>query len=358
MPVGRWATIETSAGVYNAAALTALDNLITFQRQNNASVYFGVYATPTFYASASVNPTYADNVTKGPWGLTGECANPTSLTALGNFVTMIVNRYNKPGGAWYNANFATLGKGIQYWEPWNEPSGSGGNGNSTGSGATGSGYWWGTVAQLVDVCQTQYAAIKALDPSITVTTPGYAGSSKTYALSFLQTTGPSTNKTGLQSCEAYAFHPYQHGPYGAQYGSWGTNDLIFGNDGVRGVLDWMRINNVAMPLWISEWGVDAGSGTATEIAWYAAPASVRYQWMARCLMTVAAMGVKCIHPWHWEETSTVSGNSGAWQTDTTGVTLAYNDFATKASGKTITKAQCYWNGIVSLTFSDGTNWTV
>lgn len=353
----RWSRLETSAGVYSASALTSLDSIITFQRTNGASVYFGLYGTPTFYASAVAHPTYADNVTKGPWGDTGECAYPTSLAAVTNVVTMLINRYNKPGGAWYDAHFATLGKGIQYWETWNEPStGAGGNGNTIGAGATGSGFWWGSTGELVDLCQTQYAAIKAADASITVTSPGFTGSTPNI-VTFMTTAGPITARTGLQTSEALAFHPYTHNPYNVTYGTW-TQDIVNGNLGIKTVNTMLAANGWTLPLWISEFGVDSTGVGTTITAWYAAPPSFRYTWYCRLLMYWAAEGVKCWHPWNWNEQSSVQGNSGNWHDDLTGVVLAYNDFAAKVSGKTIISGTYKQQGEVSLRFSDGTSWTV
>jgi len=360
LPEAKWSTIETAAGVYNASALANFDSIVTFQRQNGASIYFGLYSTPTFYASAVANPTYGDSVTKGPWNNLGEGANPTSLPAVANFVTMIINRYNKPGGAWYDANGATLGKGIQYWETWNEPGMDLlGNANVTGAnGPCGAGrFFWGTPAQMIDVAQTQYAAIKATDSSIVVTTPGFSGFSTTVANAFLTTVGASTSKTGVQSCDAFAWHPYFMTPPGVSYGAWTTGDIIFGTWGVRVVKDWLASNGYSLPLWISEWGVDAGSATTTEIAWYAEAPSFRYTWIARFLMSCAAMGVKTVCPFHWKENGVV-GHSGNWQQDTLGVQKAYNDVSANVVGKTITSSSYIPNGAVTLNFSDGSSWTV
>lgn len=349
-----WSAIETSAGVYSAAALTALDSIITFQRQNGASVYFGLYGVPTFYAQDAGNPTYGDDITKGPWGALGECSYPNDLTAVSAFVTMIVERYNTAGGAWYDAHFATLGKGIQSWETWNEPGmGAGGNGNTTGSGATSSAFWWGTAAQMVDFAQTQYAAVKAADNTITVTSPGFTNAAA--ALTFLSTTG-GLGETGAGSCDAVAIHPYSHNPVGVSRGTW-LNESFVGVAGIQTFRDRLRAYP-SHPIWVSEWGVDGNGFGATVEAWYAADATVRYTHIARVLMFFAGMGVKCFHPWHWLQTTQDQGNSGWWQGDTEGVIAAYNDFADKVSGKTITSGTFQYQGPVTLNFSDDTSWAV
>jgi hypothetical protein len=342
----RWNTIETSAGVYSAAALTALDSIITFQRTNNASVYFGLYATPTFYAQTAAHPAVGDNTVNGPWGAgLGECSYPTSLTAVTNFVNMLINRYNKAGGAWYDANFATLGKGIQYWETWNEPDYP--NANNAG------GFWWGTAAQMVDLAQTQYAAIKALDPTIIVSTPGF--NNHNLGKTFLTTTG-SLGKTGLESCDVYAWHPYRMNPPLVGFNSL-TEDIISGSLGINAIKEWMVSQGISLPLWISEWGFDWDSSSITASMWYAKSATFRYTWIARMFMILAAHGIKNVHPWNWNSTS-ATGNSGNWQQDTNGVQLAYNDFAEKVSGKTIISCTYALPGKVTLNFSDSTTWSV
>lgn len=350
----RWNTIETSAGVYSAAALANLDALITFQRKNGASVIFGMYGTPTFYATATANPTVGDNTVTGPWGSLGEGANPTgNLAAVTSFVTMIMNRYNSAGGAWRLAN-PTLGKGIQKWETWNEP----GANNTSGNAAA---FWWGTLAQLVDLCATQFVAIKAVDSTVLVSTPGFSSNPTQL---FFVTTGTNTGKTGLQSCDAIAFHPYYATPPGQtfqQYGPGvsGGGDIVYStNFGIQTIKAAAIAGGYSLPLWITEWGIDGVVGSASNLAWYSQTASFRYNWIARFLMACAAQGVQVVCPWNWGETSNTQGNSGNWQGDTQGVQKAYNDFAAKASGKTISSSSFAFGGTSTLNFSDGSSWTV
>lgn len=365
MAEARWNTIETSAGIYSSGALTTLDSIITFQRQNGVTIHGGMYATPLFYADDTTNnPNFHDHATLGPWNFQGEGAFPTSLAAVTNFVTMIINRYNKPGGAWYDANFATLGKGIQFWETWNEP-----NMLSLGNAATSSGqkvtsFWWGTPGQTTDMCYTQYAAIKAADPSVVVLSPGFAATAPAGALNTFLTTAGIANptKTGLLSCDAIAYHPYFMGPPGFYFGTLFTpsngGSIVSGTFGVATWASWLKQNGYMLPLYINEWGFDSGSATTNEVAWYAQSATFKYNWIARTFMCAAACGAKCVMPWNWSETGGSSGNSGDWQADTNGVQKAYNDFAANVVGKTIVSGTYVLNGPVTLNFSDGTSWTV
>lgn len=365
IPEAWWAKIETSAGVYSAAALANLDSIISYNRAKGVSIRFGLYYVPTFYAGTTPNPTYADNVTKGPWAQNGaymtapgECGYPTSLTALQNFVTMIVNRYNKPGGAWYDANYSTLGKGIQSWEPWTEPGMHGpNNGNTTGVNGNGlyGQFWWGTGPQMVDLCATQYTTIKAIDPSIVVSTPSFSpGHAPDYDMTpYMDTVGTVSGLTGLQACDEFAWHPYSMAAPGTTFGAW-VGDLRGAQQGVQTVKNWMASKGIYLSMVADEWGFETTGTSTTVTAFAAQPASFRYAMMARFLMAMAAFGVKTIMPWHWE----ISGPSGDWKTDLTGVVAAYNDVAAKVSGKTIVSGTFTLNGPVSLQFSDGTSWTV
>lgn len=354
----RWSSIETAPGVYSAEVLADLDSIITFHRQSGVTIIFGVYGTPLFYAQTAANPTYGDHVTVGPWGALGECSYPNSLPAVAAFVELIVQRYNLPGGAWFDAHGATLGKGIQYWEPWNEPYMKNSGNEATASGQQVNAYWWGTNSQMVDMVQTQYARVKLLDADIKVSSPAIGDNTLPEGMlgTFFTTTGAVTNKTGAESCDAVAYHPYFAGPPGTVFGDWQRpylGDIVSGTLGVTLWKSWLARNGYAHDLWITEWGMDTSSGTATLTAWYAQPDNFRYAWVARVLMAAAAQGVKMFHPWGWD-----AENSGHWKTDTGGVVRAYNEFSQRCCGKTILRAAYVPNGSVTLEMSDGTSWTV
>lgn len=285
------------------------------------------------------------------------------LTALTNFTTMLVNRYNKVGGAWYNANFATLGKGIQMWETNNEPKMDGlGNANGSGIGAQVGSFSWMTNTQTVDHAYTQYAAIKAADSSIVVTSPGFtAGTITTTMGVFLPQLGTvNGTKHGSDSCDAIAWHPYRHNQPGTFWGAW-LNDIVDGRAGIRTINSWQAAHSYNFPLVISEVGVDTDSTTADVTRWYAQTPSFRYTWMVRWWMICAAFSVKSVFEWKWASDSSndsVHGCSGWWQGDTNGVCQASKDFVVNVQGKTINSGTYTLNGAVTLNFSDGTSWTV
>lgn len=360
----KWFEIETSAGVYSSAALTLLDNLITARRQDGASVVFGCYGTPTFYAQTAANPTVGDNVTLGPSNQLGECSYPTSLAALTNFVNLIISRYNLVGGAWYDIYGATLGKGIQRWELGNEPpmDGTGNRATAPGQTINGTGFW-GTDGQLIDYMQCQYSAIKALDPSIIVLSPGLINHplSGDFAKCF-QTTGPVYGKTGAQSCDVLAWHPYIVGPPGTLFATWpyivtGFGDMISSEIGAFKARRFLSKNGYSHGMEITEWGYDTSSGAVNCVAWLAQSANFRYTWIARTIMCAAAAGVGCFHPFHFGITG-ADVIAGDYQNDIEGARKAYNDCAAVLPGKTILSGSYQVNGPVALNFSDGRSFRI
>ena len=362
----RWSDIETpSAGLYSFGNL---DQVITFNRQNGANFCFGMYATPTFYADSTVvlPNTNADNVTLGQWNLAGEGSYPLGfMPNVANTATVIATRYNTPNGAWALAN-PNLGKGIQYWENWNEPfynsDGSKiGNGNVTGSGAHGNNhFWWGNASQLVDICWAQYSAYKAVDPSIIGLCPGWLANKFAIFQAFYNATGQVyTNITGAQTYDAIAYHPYGTNPPSIGYLGYVGDDVINGANSFPTFRAFLNSIGETKPIYFTEWGLPGNPGDGNNTAWYADLPLVRYQWICRNWMAFAAQGVRAVCPWHWGETSTLSGNSGSWWADTNGVQKAYNDFSANVPGKTIVNST--WTlltGQVSLQFSDGSSWTV
>ena len=388
----RWSTIETSPGVYSSAALAILDSIITAHRQNGATVLFGVYGVPAFYANnATANPTYTDAQTEGPWNALGECAMPDSaganyngtntgnnssglngLTALYNFCQMIATRYNGAGGSWFLANGAALGKAIAYWEMGNEPhfaypsGASVGNGNTTGSGGPGGYFWWDSANHYVDYCYTQRQAVKAIDSTILMCNGGFAGNPTGLGKVFLQASGAiNTGITGYATVDALASHWYGLTPEGTVLGAWGSNrgavNSTGADSGVMGIT-YTSTNMAAtdsrfgianLPYWCTESGVCEIITDGTTLAWYNAPAPFRKRHMKRLLKTLMGQRVSRWDPWHAEDIATPFF-SGNWQTDTGGVIAAYNELAVESCGKTLIDGAWISGGPVLHQYSDGT----
>lgn len=336
-----WGTIETSAGNYDSTALANLDSIVTFNRQRGVSLMFGLYRTPRFYAdNTTPNPSVTDYNQTGPWGHLGECAHPTNLTAVSNFVTMLVNRYNKAGGAWYDTYGSTLGKGIKSWELWNEPPVTT---TKTNQGT----FYWGNRGQLVDLCKVQYDAIKAADSSIIVLSPGFVHFGQ--VIDFLNVTGsayPSTK--GADVCDAVAYHSYVAVPKHNEYKTWTTNIVDSTTRGVQHLKNLITVAGYSKPIYMTEGGFDT-SQTQTMLDFLGEPATVRYTLTARWFLTFAAYGVKSVSPWHYSSNCCF----GALQTDTYGVQKAYNDIGAAISGKTITKIRHHSSGKVEVYLSTG-----
>lgn len=361
----KWNQIETSPGVYDETVLAALDSIITANRQNGAAVIFGLNGTPLFYAQTSPNPVVGDDVTKDSYGDLGGASYPTSLAAVTAFVQMIVSRYNLPGGAWYDAHGATLGKGIQMWETGNEPPWDTNGNRATAPGQTITSInFWGTNAQMIDLMQTQYAAIKAIDSSVEVLAPGLSNHAAENNYrdmdACFNTLGTETGKYGHESFDAFAWHPYYAGPPGAKYGTWffpWIGDMVLGPLGAFNIVRWMRKRGFNHKVHATEWGFDTYHSTATGLAWHAESTEFRYNWIARTFMCAAAGGIASVQPWNWNVTGTAA-ISGDWQNDTDGARKAYNDCALNLCGKTIVSGTYKMTGSVRLNFSDGTFWEV
>lgn len=367
----RWSFFETSAGVYDSSRLAELDALISFNRANGINVIFGLYGTPTFYANnVANNPNFPDSVTRGPWGDLGEgafpsnlnnAANANGLTALTNFVNMIMTRYNTAGGAWGAANsgngqsnFVRYGRGIRYWETGNEPAFSG-NGNVTGVNGNGAGFWWGTAAQLSDYCYTQYAAVKAIDSGCIVLCPGFSPSGAGTLTTHFSTVGTVTGKTGAESCDWYNYHQYGYATLGMTLESANRN-FISGPAGIQTFKNVVSAGGWNRPFAITEEGLDESWPTTTTTAFENATPTYRYQWYARRFMHFAAFGCQSIHPWNWASGN--NSNSANWQDDTE-IQRAYNEAQSKLSGKTILPSSYRLpQGVTRLNFSDGTFWEV
>lgn len=328
-----WRHIETLAGVYSWAAL---DARITFYRQQGWTVTFPLYGTPTFYASVP------DQGFNDMYNSAGGAAYPsldTGLAGLSAFITALITRYNDAGGAWRLAN-PTLGKGIDTFECWNEPQ----------FAQNRSGYWWGSAAQLVDVCHTAYSAVKAVDPAVVVTSPAFFND--IYCWPWIQAKGAvNTSVSATQTFDALNVHSYLGMPYGAPYGGW-PFDIAWSQYGVYPFINFARRYKADCPVYVSEYGFDTGVGTSSLASLLLEAPEVRRVMLARVMLTAAAMGAKRFGCYSLDNVMT-----GNFQTDTMGVVSAFNTVA-QIAGKTIIEATAEMRGAVTLRFSDGSTLSV
>ena len=350
-----WSAIETSEGVYDEDALNQLDEIVTFNKQNGASIIMGLYGTPLFYCSSLNNPTVPDTQVVGPKGQYGEGANPTSLTAVENFVSMMIGRYNLPGGTWYDEYGATLGKGIKTWECWNEPKMDTLGNNATGQDEEVNRFWWGTKAQLVALCAAQYNTIKALDPTVEVSSPGFTAD---IIRSGLLNTFFSLG--GDETCDSVSIHPYSSNAPFFVFGDWPKpwiGDIAAGTDSVAATTSWLERNGYPHSVWVGEWGFDATPRSSSLVAFDTLPYDVKYKAIARLIMCASAQGATSFHPWVWSNNANNNSCAGNYYSDEA-VQDAYNDCVEKLSGKTIVEGKYKTDGTVILVFSDNISWIV
>ncbi len=215
--------------------------------------------------------------------------------------------------------------------------------------------------QLIDLHVTQHATIKAIDPTVIVTTPGFTGRTPEWIGAALTLVGPVTGRTMGATSDALAFHPYYHTPLG-----WGTyrnhvlgNPLDYGFSGVFALREAMhRVGYGTMPLWISEWGVDSRNTSPEIIDWNNRPPAYRRQWIAGMYASCAVLGVETLCPWHWELNGPVT-IAGAYQRDVTGAQAGFNLAAENLRpGRIITGYTYRMHGEMEVIFSDGSTWRI
>ena len=186
----QWRQLNTSAGVHDATAVARIDTWLNQCEADGIEVIWTVFGTPSWIARTTPNHTdqygslYGANV-------------PTDLSSSGcpsveAHVTWLLNRYNTGGR-----------KRIHYIEAWNEPLYS----------TAASTYWTGTYQEMAQMTKAVYQAAKAVDPSVIVTSPGFAGMAGGLFPMVRNTLDAPVGDGTLckEWCDAIAFHPYSLG---------------------------------------------------------------------------------------------------------------------------------------------------
>jgi len=340
-----WYEIETSAGVYN---WTNFDIQITTFRQLGVNIGLCLGGTPLFYVTgAETTVPFYDGY--GGAGYPNQTA-PNGLTGLSNFITALVQRYNRPGvGAWNLAN-PTLGKGLAWLEISNEPQWNG----VTPVG----GFWHASPSQLVDWAYTIKTAAKAVDATLVITSPG--SNTATNLQTFLQATGAiNTGVTGASCCDAVQVHHYNVSTPGTVFNAWGYD--FFGGPQV-GINPWKAAMAASgpyngalttVPMWMGEGGFDYTAGTYELNQLNAQPPAYRSTFWQRMMMLGAASGMKKWMTYTWD-----SPYAATPMNDPLGVPDALNKIAANVAGKTITAASYVVGGAVTLNFNDGSTYSV
>lgn len=322
-----WRHIETSAGVYD---WSRLDAYITNSFAAGRDFIYTVYGTPTFYASP------ADQAFNDLFNNAAGAANPTSLAALGSFITAMVNRYNK-----VSAVNPTGARMLTMIEVWNEPNFLQ---NRTG-------YWWGSATQLIDLAKTVYTAAKAADPLIKILSPGLDGTS---AESYFSARG-TDNTDPKTLMDMLVFHPYFGCP--GQSSNYlrllpKMRDILGFSPSAIGYMKAIRDSiGSSVDLGISEYGFVDNQVDADVILQLSTEDRYRFMWRVLACAAAAGMKMMCIYAYmgpsiNYNGYNTMSGNL---ITDTYGVIRALSDFHTQIVGKTIQSAYVYTDGRVSVT---------
>lgn len=154
---GSWATVNTANGVYN---WQSTDDYILYHYGKGREILYTLYQTPTWAAPNTVLDGY---------GYAGGGGVPTDLTYASTFITALLSRYNAVSPVNPNGN-----KMIKIVELWNEPSFS--------PVGTVGGSWCGTHSELATQSRNVYNAVKAVDSSCLVISPGFtSGAASTVA---------------------------------------------------------------------------------------------------------------------------------------------------------------------------------
>jgi len=157
-----WPQVETARGVYD---FSLLDQYVALAEQHNVKIIYCLGNTPQW---GSTDPNHV-----GTQELPGATASPTNIQDWKDYVNTVATRYK--------------GK-IDAYEIWNE--------------VDLSGYWTGSVSQMVQMVQTAYQTIKQADPAAIVLSPSLvAGNGKQYMKDFF-------NAGGVLYSDAVAYHLY------------------------------------------------------------------------------------------------------------------------------------------------------
>lgn len=319
-----WNHCNPSNGVYN---WTLLDAVIDYHYSRGRDICFVFYGTPTWAASITG--------TNGPYGGNGEASPPSNNAFAGTFITALLTRYNGSGV-----------KKIRYLELWNEPS----------YGVTASNlYYWGTAVQLVATSRVVFDAAKAVDPTITILSPGFdrVDPDNTVA-AFLTAVDPVSAKTGLQLVEGVAFHAYY---------TTGFGPMSIVNGGTPYYVDMTRIRaaivsaggSVSMPLYCTEWGLSTAVGGTVLAQFAALSSSLRKARIGRTLLMAALQGCQFFGVYAFG--APLENLSGDLAEDYPGAIEALVDIHTRIAGKTLTAATIDQAGQISC-LADGARFTI
>lgn len=342
-----WARVETSQGVYD---WSATDAWIEAQYANGISPVVSHLYMPSFY---STNPSTLSVASGGYYG----CGGP--LTAQGrtgwsNFVTASINRYKNRGTP------------IKYWQSWEEP---------WWPVVLGSGYWWGTQGDLVDLSYISYTAAKAVDSSIIVLSPSASPPTNATPTDWTTYTGTvNTTVHGYDTYDWYGVDLFGYTPTAFNWGlDVGTSPLYKANLSMSGgtqvkISDIIKSMKNSMganlkPIACNSFGFSYVGDGINASSFRALSATKRKQWVARSLLEFAANGVPLVTIYGGDAYVSVGGGgaqmwAGDFVADTSGVIAGFKEAQTAIAGKTMTSCGYLLDGTMKATFTDGSSYTI
>lgn len=318
----QWRQLNPSNGTYS---WNQMDEFMSaFQ---DKTVTYTLYGTPTWAANTT------DATHRGPYNGLGECGMPANMTYVTTFLSALFARY---------------GTKIKNFEIWNEPYFTQ---NYTG-------FWWGSVQDLLLLGKTCYDWIKANYPTVTVVSPGFTfgltdQATATTAYQWCNTILDGGAK-GHTYCDAIAFHPYTMFYSGTtNTRGWINTYTDMRYNSLDAGLKLPAILGITKPLVISEWGVDSevGGSAITEYAKLSPSEQAVLTW--RLLTFCAIKQVKAFYVYGYDDP--LSGNwcshQGRIRNDA--LCAMASDFNTKIAGKTINSAKMFHDGRLLVTMSTG-----
>jgi len=304
-----WRLANPASGTYN---WDMHDHVLGYHASLGHRVIYTIFGTPRWAA----RPIWQS--TLGPYTNLGECSPPNNNSDLVAFIQALLARYPNQ---------------IHALELWNEPN----------FRQDGTGFYWGSAADLVTSSALVTSAAKALVPSIEILSPGF--DSMTWCQQWLAAQG-SSGAHGYEVIDSLALHPYYGTPYiGGDYSI--ITDRVRPSFAAAALALAAAGASTAMPIHFTEFGFSASNDAALS-AFLNLPTAERFAAIARRYAVAAALGARSFCAYSYS-----SKFSGDFIGDSEGVIAGLQDVQDKVAGKTIDSSYINQAGRLRLAMSDG-----
>jgi hypothetical protein len=298
------------------------------------------------------------------WQLAGDPWNhptnafPSEPAKAARFATAIAQRYNA-----VSAVNPTGKKMIKHFELGsNEPNVQDSDATGLTAYAASKQFSIATGTQLVDTCIAQGNAVRAVDATCELGSPGFTqyGSIASGSVNkFMQAFNTAGTLRGYDTCDIFNFHPYN-----SLYSPVWATDIIdatfFGFTAAKTYIAALPAGNNPrgipyrnMKIQVSEWGAETSNNSPTLNAWLALP-NPQARYADKMIVKLMSVAQDCIGFYEFKydmvscgnmQLVALSGNgiSGTVQPDPQGVRKANNDMFAFVGG-TMTEAWRYIDG--------------